>query len=73
MAASHNHEHILKEPHNTGRRSGSARCEVLGVTFRNENLVTKSCPPYSIVGGVPARLIKMRFTPEQVANHERLL
>lgn len=36
-------------------------------------VVTKSCPPYSIVGGVPARLIKMRFTPEQVANHERLL
>lgn len=36
-------------------------------------VVTKSCPPYSIVGGVSARLIKMRFTPEQVANHERLL
>ena len=36
-------------------------------------VVTKSCEPYSIIGGVPARLIKMRFTPEQVANHERLL
>ena len=36
-------------------------------------VVTKSCEPYSIIGGVPARLIKMRFTPEQIVEHERLL
>lgn len=36
-------------------------------------VVTKSCEPYSIIGGVPARLIKMRFTPEQIIEHERLL
>lgn len=36
-------------------------------------VVTKSCKPYSIIGGVPAKLIKMRFTPEQIAEHERLL
>lgn len=29
-------------------------------------VVTKDVPPYAIVGGVPAKIIKYRFTPEQV-------
>ena len=37
------------------------------------SIVTKSCAPYSIIGGVPAKLIRMRFTTEQIAEHERLL
>lgn len=36
-------------------------------------VVTKSCEPYSIIGGVPAKLIKMRFTPEQIIEHEKLI
>ncbi len=36
-------------------------------------VVTKSCPPYSIIGGVPAKIIKPRFTPEEIKEHERLL
>lgn len=36
-------------------------------------VVTKSCKPYSIIGGVPAMLIKMRFSQEQIDEHERLL
>jgi len=28
---------------------------------------------YSIVAGVPSRLVKMRFSPEQIQEHERLL
>lgn len=36
-------------------------------------VVTKSCPPYSIVGGVPAKVLKYRFSPEQIIEHERAL
>lgn len=36
-------------------------------------VVTKSCLPYSVIGGVPARLIKMRFTPSEIRDHEFLL
>lgn len=36
-------------------------------------VVTRSCPPYSIIGGVPARLIRMRFTSEEIKEHERML
>ena len=36
-------------------------------------VVTKSCPPYSIIGGVPAKQIKMRFTPEEIEEHEGLI
>lgn len=35
-------------------------------------VVTKRCEPYSIIGGVPAKLIKMRFTPEQIKNIDRI-
>lgn len=28
---------------------------------------------HSIVGGVPAKVIKMRFTPEEITEHENIL
>lgn len=36
-------------------------------------VVTKSCLPYSIIGGVPAKVLKMRFTPAEIVEHEKLL
>ena len=37
------------------------------------SIVTRDIEPYSIVAGVPAKLIKKRFTPEQILEHERIL
>ena len=36
-------------------------------------VVTKSCPPYSIIGGVPAKILKFRFTVDEVIEHEKAL
>ena len=36
-------------------------------------VVTKSCPPYSKIGGVPAKILKFRFTVDEVIEHEKAL
>jgi acetyltransferase-like isoleucine patch superfamily enzyme len=36
-------------------------------------VVSRDVPPYSIVGGVPARVIKWRWTPEEILAHEEQL
>jgi acetyltransferase-like isoleucine patch superfamily enzyme len=35
-------------------------------------VVTKDVPPYAIVAGVPARILRFRFTHEQIAKLERI-
>jgi acetyltransferase-like isoleucine patch superfamily enzyme len=37
------------------------------------SVVTKNVPSYAIVGGNPARLIKWRFTEEEILKHEQML
>lgn len=37
------------------------------------SVVTKSCCPYSIIAGVPAKRIKSVFTEDQIIDHERIL
>ena len=34
-------------------------------------IVTKTMPPYSIIGGIPARSIKTRWTMSQIIEHEK--
>lgn len=36
-------------------------------------VVTRSCPPYSILAGVPARVVGQRFMPEEAERHEKIL
>ena len=35
------------------------------------SVVTKSCPPYSVIGGVPAKPIKFKWTIDQILEHEQ--
>lgn len=36
-------------------------------------VVTRSTPPYAVVAGVPAKIIKFKFTPEEILVHEKAL
>lgn len=35
-------------------------------------VITKDVPAYAIVAGIPARLVRYRFTPEQIVELERI-
>ena len=36
-------------------------------------VVSKSCPPYAIIGGVPAKILKYRFSIDEILKHEKKL
>lgn len=44
-----------------------------GAIIAAGSVVTKDVEPYSITGGVPAKLIKMRFQDQDLEKHKRLL
>lgn len=43
-----------------------------GAVIANGAVVTKNVPDYAIVGGVPAKIIKYRFTPEQIKKLKKI-
>lgn len=44
-----------------------------GAVIGAGTVVTKDIAPYSIIWGVPARIIRYRFNPDQQGIHEKML
>jgi acetyltransferase-like isoleucine patch superfamily enzyme len=51
----------------------SPACIGRGAIVAAGSVVTSDIPSYAIFAGVPARLIRMRFTPGQIMEHETML
>jgi acetyltransferase-like isoleucine patch superfamily enzyme len=44
-----------------------------GAVVAAGSIVTKSVPPYAIVGGNPAKVIRMRWSGHEIQQHEEIL
>lgn len=44
-----------------------------GATIATGSVVNKDVPPYSLVGGVPAKFIKFKWTIDEILEHEKIL
>ncbi|WP_199748415.1 acyltransferase [Pedobacter sp. KBW01] len=56
---------------------GSGATVLKGVTLGEGSIVAagavvnKDVPPYAIVGGIPAKVLKMRFTEQEIIMHKK--
>lgn len=44
-----------------------------GAVVASGSVVTRSVPPYTVVAGVPAKPLRMRFTPAEIAVNDAML
>lgn len=44
-----------------------------GAIIGANSLVTKKIPPYAVVAGAPAKIVAVRFSLEQIIEHEKIL
>jgi acetyltransferase-like isoleucine patch superfamily enzyme len=51
----------------------SPLCVGQGAIVAAGSIVTKDVPKYAIVAGVPTKIVKMRFSPDQILEHEAIL
>ena len=45
----------------------------VGAVVAADSLVNKDVPPYAIVAGVPASVIRMRFSEEEIIKHKSII
>lgn len=69
-----NHDVIIEEDVWIGANV-SVLCERIGrgAICACGAVIKKNVPPYAVIGGVPAKVLKFRFTIDEILEHEKVL